>query len=143
MDAVLKGRCQTVSKLILQLWLLGLFLHIFGLPALERYLKKKVIMVRSVEKAESIPIPAITIAVNGAKSRNGWKKQGAVQNIATKICKYAKTTDALVACIESHTYNFSEPGFPRVQTEVFSEQLPYYYPIALTEVVELPDMPED
>ena len=102
------GRCQTVSKILLQVCLLGLFLYIFGLPAVERYLEKKVIVVTSVEKAESIPIPAITIAVSGAKSRNGWKKQGAVQNIATKICKYAKTTDALVACIESHNYNFSE-----------------------------------
>ena len=235
MDAVLKGRCQTVSKLILQLWLLGLFLHIFGLPALERYLKKKVIMVRSVEKAESIPIPAITIAVNGAKSRNGWKKQGAVKKIGTKICKKAKTVDILVDCIEKGTYNLSEissgikmgvgastgkhfasksdvtdqnwiedyshtyfgrihtlvdtielkstsylkgdsiridlknqsdeesygyelyfhdpkyfylnlnsdPGFPRVRKEVYPELLPYYYPITLTEVVELPDMPED
>ena len=36
----------------------------------------------------------------------------------------------------------SEPGFPRVREDVFPEQLPYYYPIALTEVVEM-DMPED
>ena len=108
MDAVLMGRCQTVSKLILQLWLLGLFLHIFGGPAVERYLEKKVIVVTSMEKAESIPTPAITIAVNGASSRNGWKKQGAVLKIVRKFCKEAKTVDNLVACIERNTYNLSE-----------------------------------
>ena len=37
----------------------------------------------------------------------------------------------------------SAPGFPRVRIEVYPEQLPYYYPISLTEVVELPDMPDD
>ena len=36
-----------------------------------------------------------------------------------------------------------EPGFPRVQREVLPEVLPYYYTIALTEVVELPYMSDD
>ena len=30
-----------------------------------------------------------------------------------------------------------------MRKDVYPEQLPYFYPIALTEVVELPDMPED
>ena len=85
MDAVLMSRFITISKLIVQAWLLGLFLHIFGLPAVERYLDKKVIMVTSVEKAESIPIPAITIAVKSAANGNGWREQGAVQKIVRKF----------------------------------------------------------
>ena len=93
MDAVLTSRCKTVSKLILQIWLLGLFLHIFGLPAVERYLEKKVIVVTSVEKTESNPIPAITIAVHGASSGNGWKKRGAVQRFVLKHCKHASSTN--------------------------------------------------
>ena len=235
MDAVFMSRCQTISKLILQVLLFALFLRIFGLPAVERYLDKKVIVVTSVEKAESIPIPAITIAVKSAANGNGWRKHGGVQKVVRKFCKKAKTIDTLVACIERNTYNLSEissgmkmgvgaitgkifanksevkdqnwiedythtyfgriytldhsvqlkstsylkgdsiridlrnqsdeehyryelyfhdpkyfylnlnsePGFPRVRKEVYPELLPYYYPIALTEVVELPYMPND
>ena len=94
-----------MTKLILQLWLLGLFLHLFGLPALKRFHDKKVIIVTSVEKTDGIPVPAITIAVNGAANDNGWKKRGAIRNFVTKVCKHAKTTEALVGCIESKTYN--------------------------------------
>ena len=184
-------------------------------------------------KTESIPLPAITIVVNGAVGKNGWKKKVVDPKIVRKICKYAKTTDTLVACIESHTFNLSEissgirmgvgvpmgkiyanksevkdqnwiedyththfgriytldhaiqlqsssymkkdsiridlkdaeenqnydlffhdpkyfylnmnpePGFPRVHKKVYPEVLPYYYMIALTEVVELQDMPDD
>ena len=234
MDAVLMSRCQTFSKLLLQVCLLGLFLHIFGRPAVERYLEKKVIVVTSVEKAESFPTPAITIVVHGAASGNGWRKQGGVRKIVRKFCKKAQTVDALVDCIERNTYNLSEissgvkmglglstgkifankselkdqnwiedythtyfgriytldhliqlkstsyfkgdsiridlnkeveeelyyelyfhdpkyfyinmnsePGYPMVRKVVYPEQLPQYYPIALTEVVELPDMPDD
>ena len=223
---------QTISKLILQIWLLGLFLHIFGLPAVNRYLDKRVIVVTSVEKAESIPIPAITIAAKGGTSRNGWKKQGEVQKIVRKFCKEAMTVETLVKCIERETYNLSEissgikmglglstgkifanksevkdqnwiedythtyfgriytldhsiqlkstsyfkgdsiridlnkeveeesyyelyfhdpkyfyinmnseAGYPLVRKVVYPEQLPQYYRIALTEVVELPDIP--
>ena len=40
--------------------------------------------------------------------------------------------------------NFNcEPGFEREQKEVYPEDLPYYYPIAVTEVDELPGMPDD
>ena len=238
MDAVWLSRCKTFSKLILQVWLLGLFLHIFGLPAVERYFEKKVIVVTSTVKTESIPLPAITIAVNGVANGNGWKKRGAFRYFVTKHCKHAKTTETLVGCIERETYNFSEissgvilglgapkghsfaqksddiakdqnwiedythtyfgriytlehslklksssymkedsiridlkpdeeksefhyydlffhdpkyfylnmnpePGFPRVHRKVYPEMLPYYYPIALTEIVELPGLPED
>ena len=108
MDAVFMSRCQTILKLFLQVLLLALFLHIFGLPAVERYLEKKVIVVTSMTKTEGIPIPAITIAINGVANGNGWKKRGAFRYFVTKHCKHAKTTEALVGCIERETYNFSE-----------------------------------
>ena len=38
---------KVISKLILQLWLLGIFLHIFGLPALKRFNDNKVVVVTS------------------------------------------------------------------------------------------------
>ena len=65
-----------ISKLIIQLWLLGLFLHFFGMPALKRFHEKKVIVVRSVRESDGTPIPAITIAVKGKESGNGLKIEG-------------------------------------------------------------------
>ena len=79
-----------MTKLILQLWLLGLFLHFFGLPALKRFHDKKVIIVTSVEKTDGIPVPAITIAVHSANNGNGWKTPGAVRNFAKKFAKMPK-----------------------------------------------------
>ena len=99
---------QTISKLILQLWLLGLFLHFFGLPALKRFHDKKVIVVTSVENTDGIPAPAITITVIGAKNGNGWKTQGAIRKFVTKHCKKAKSTNAIIQCIKRQTYNLSE-----------------------------------
>ena len=96
-------------KLLLQLLLFGLFFHIFGLPALDRYLDKKVMVVKSMEKADGIPIPAITIVVDGAADEYGWKtKIGLGQKIAEKHCQQANTTETLVGCIEKQTYNLSE-----------------------------------
>ena len=73
-----------VLKLMLQLTLLGLFLHIFGLPAVARYLEKKLMVVTSTEKTDGIPIPAITITVNGGKYGNGWKDKGGAAENAQK-----------------------------------------------------------
>ena len=71
MDLSFGNNIRSSLKLTLQLFLLGLFLHIFGLPALDRYLDKKVMVVKSMEKADDIPIPAITIVVDGAADEFG------------------------------------------------------------------------
>ena len=73
MDLSFGNNIRSSLKLILQLFLLGLFLHIFGLPALDRYLDKKVMVVKSMKKSDGIPIPAITIVVDGAADEFGWK----------------------------------------------------------------------
>ena len=109
MDLSFGNDISSSLKLILQLFLLGLFLHIFGLPALDRYLDKKVMVVKSMEKADGIPIPAITIVVDGAADEFGWKtKIGIGKKLAEKQCQQANTTEILVGCIEKQTYNLSE-----------------------------------
>ena len=96
---------NTISKLIIQLWLFGLFLHIFGLPALERFNDKKVVVVNSFRRSGGTPAPAVTIAVAG-KNANGWKDKLVFNEFMRKICKDANTT--VIDCIESQTYNTSE-----------------------------------
>ena len=106
-----------MSKLILQVWLLGLFLHFFGLPALRRFHDKNVIVVKSVRKSDRTPVPAISIAVKGVE--NGWRKEGIFQHIAKEHCKSANSVEELIICIEKLTYdpdmkfvqNFTPPDF--------------------------------
>ena len=209
-----------ILKMIIQLWLLGLFLHFFGIPALKRFQEKKVIVVKSARESGRIPVPAVTIAVKGKE--NGWRKEGIFQQIAKQHCKNANSVEELIICIERLTYDLSdislgvafgpghgvgqkieepkwtedylhnyvgriyslelpiklrasslshnslriglkpnlsydlyihdpnnfyltanpEPGFPYVRKDVDPKDLPYYYNLALTEVVEL-NVPDD
>ena len=103
-----RNAVSITSKLIIQLWLLGLFLHFFGMPALKRFHEKKVIVVRSVRESDGTPIPAITIAVKGKESGNGWKKTGLHLHITKEHCKNAKSVGDLNKCVEGLTYDLSE-----------------------------------
>ena len=51
-----------VTRLALQLILLAIFLHYFGLPAIATYAKKEVIVVDHTRDTNGIPFPAVTIA---------------------------------------------------------------------------------
>ena len=51
------------SKVILQTVLFVIFISYFGLPSVEKYQKKNVMMVNSVKNTNGIPIPAISIVV--------------------------------------------------------------------------------
>ena len=50
-------------RLILQILLLAIFLHFFGLPAVEKYEKGEVMVVETSKHTDGIPLPAITIGV--------------------------------------------------------------------------------
>jgi len=104
----LKRGFNTILKLIIQLWLLGLFLHIFGLPAFKRFQDKKVIVVTSTRASGGTQAPAVTIAVSRNAIRSGWKKKGPISGFVQQICKEANTTETIIGCIERQTYNISE-----------------------------------
>ena len=154
------GSCKTISKLILQLWLLILFLNFFGLPALKRSLsniikcntkniskrfqEQKVIVVKSVRESDGIPIPAVTIAVKGKESGNGGKKQGV-------LCKYAKSVEEIIHCIESNTYSLSEivfgvtiGGSVKIEEAKWTEDVDYFsgriYTLELPMLLKAPFM---
>ena len=102
-----KGALQTIIKLIIQLWLFGLFLHFFGQPAMKKYQEKKVLVVTSRRGTEGTQAPAVTIVVNNKNMKTGWKKEGWTGFVKT-LCKDANTTEALVSCIENQTYDLME-----------------------------------
>ena len=78
------------TRLVLQIILLAIFLHFFGLPAVEKYLKRDVMLVETREDTDGISLPAITIS--------GLVDQDVPcfsQNLST-------------GCIEANTRNLSE-----------------------------------
>ena len=99
----------TISKLIIQLWLLGLFLHFFGLPALERFHDKKVVVVTSTKESGGTPAPAVTIVVSGGNvTKSGWKESAYISGFVRNICNESNTTETIIDCIERQTYDISE-----------------------------------
>ena len=49
------------TRLLLQILLLAAFLHFFGLPAIEKYERKEVMVVETTKDTDGIPLPAITL----------------------------------------------------------------------------------
>ena len=54
-----------VARILLQVALLVVFLHFFGLPAIARFAKMDVMIVETTKQTSGIPVPAITITVPG------------------------------------------------------------------------------
>ena len=65
-------------------------------------------MVKSVRESNATPIPAVTIAVKGKESGNGWRKQGIEHHFSSVHCKNAKSMDDLIRCIKRLTYDLSD-----------------------------------
>ena len=61
-------------------------------------------MVTSTKATGGTPAPAVTVVVRDKETGTGWKKNGFVG----KLCSDAKTTETIMDCIESTTYNMSE-----------------------------------
>ena len=102
-----KGVFHTILRLIIQLWLLGLFLYIFGYPAVKKYQEKKVLVVSYRRDTKGTEAPAVTIVVNRKDTNTGWKRKAWAGFVQT-LCNDANTTKTIVSCIEQQTYNLSE-----------------------------------
>ena len=55
-------------RLLLQILLLAIFLHFFGLPAIEKYQRREVMVVETSKDTDGIPLPAITIGQAGGST---------------------------------------------------------------------------
>ena len=105
-------------KILLQLVLFGLFVHFYGIPALERMNQYKTILVKSRRNTHGIKAPSITISARNNETNMGWKEKSA------KITK-AHSNDTLrhqcedfstvEDCLTEATFHYSEfiKGFLR------------------------------
>ena len=71
-----KSGLHTILRVIIQLWLLGLFLHFFGYPAVKKFQEKKVLVVTSKRNTNGTQAPALAIVVKRKETKTGWKKEG-------------------------------------------------------------------
>ena len=108
MDLSVKRGFHTILKLVIQLWLLGLFFHIFGLPALKRFQDKKVVVVTSTKESGGTPAPAVTIVASGNDTKSGWKEKGPISKFVEQNCNEANSTKTIIDCIERQTYDIFE-----------------------------------
>ena len=76
MDSTSKCKVNTILKIVIQLLLLGLFLYIFGVPAVTKFLDKKVLVVKSRQNSKGTPAPAVTIIAHNKETQSGWKERG-------------------------------------------------------------------
>ena len=74
-------------RLIAQIGLLVVFSYFFGLPAIERFLKKDVMVVETLKKTDGIPSPAITISVtNQIKDHTCFVRNESIEECLVKAC---------------------------------------------------------
>ena len=82
------------SKVILQIVLFVIFIFYFGLPSVEKYQKKNVMMVDSVKNTNGIPIPAISIVVLDNATRY-------------ESCLF-KSTSSVERCLDESAKNWTQ-----------------------------------
>lgn len=74
-------------RIITQIGLLVAFLYFFGLPAIERFLRKDVMVVETLKKTDGIPSPAITISVtNQINDHTCFVRNKSVEECLVKSC---------------------------------------------------------
>ena len=93
---------------LLMLCLMSIFFVFFGLPAIQRFEEKKVMVITSQRKTGGIKVPAITIAARNPETEVGWRNGtfGNLYEIDT-ICNFTTSHD-MEACIVGHTYDHKE-----------------------------------
>ena len=102
-------------KLLLQILLLATFLHFFGLPAIEKYQKKEVMVLETSKDTDGIPLPAITLLF----------AYDAPENQKYRSCYHLNVS--IQDCLKTNTHNVSDIlkkivlGFQKKETLVLDE----------------------
>ena len=114
MEKSCKGKsCLVFSfNVILQVLLFIIFLLYFGIPSVEKYLKKQTIVLTSEEITNGMEAPAITfVAFKENKSMLGWKSVNETLNFESfslvRHCHGINLTD-LETCIRSDTIDLGD-----------------------------------
>ena len=84
-------------KLLLQILLLAIFWHFFGLTAIEKYQKREVMVVETSKETDGIPVPAITI---------GIARDAVFEKQLNNSC--FSLNASVTSCIQSKTLNVSK-----------------------------------
>ena len=103
-----KSALYITSRLVIQVWLFGMFLYLFGEPAIGRYLDKKVMVVTSKRETGGTEAPALTIIAREPGTSIGWKKNMSGTNFIDSFCGGLSRSQSITGCIEENTYNISE-----------------------------------
>ena len=117
-------------KIGVQVTLFVVFLNMFGIPSLNRFNAKKVLMTSVEEKQGHFSVPAVTICPMNATSQYGFRKvssqtSAANGNMVWDICKGLKH-ESIVQCIEENTYD-QQSTIVKVTKEYLSDDhLPHY-----------------
>ena len=96
-------------RLIVQICLFGMFLYLFGKPAVERYLEKKVVVVTSRRETGGTEAPAITVVVVN-RNLTSWKKEVPSSEIHGLACGEPGPNQSIIGCIEESTYGSVSAG---------------------------------
>ena len=92
MNGLLNALVSQGPRVLVQVLLLATYFYLFGLPALERFEAKEVMIVKTTKDTKGIPFPALTLAV-----RNQFDKDTCYDKEA-----------AIEDCIKENTRNGSE-----------------------------------
>ena len=116
-----------IARVTLQLGLLAIFFWFFGLPAIEKYQEKKVVMVESWRTTGGIPAPTLTLFANNDKINGTF--QGTYKNGGfEQVCSDLKGNNTIENCINKNSNKKSDflvdvlLGYRR-QISLMSEQL--------------------
>ena len=105
-------KCKEVSiaiKVILQIALFILFLIFFGIPAVQKYVKKDTIIISSEEDTNGIEAPAVTFSCSFF-GKVGWKsvfENTSVTSYNFRIGDHCREEN-IEECIEEDTFSLNE-----------------------------------
>ena len=98
-----------VVRLILQLVLFVVFLHMYGLPALDRLNKKSTIVIKTRSNTEGIQAPSLTISARSRSNGMGWKeKHISHAHDNDTIVHQCKDFDTVEQCLDSQTFDSTD-----------------------------------
>ena len=100
---------RSVLKQLFVIFLLMMFLYVFGLPALQKFNRKSTFI--RVEKAKNdFKLPAVTVCTSN-NFGSGWKESKTKENMEKVLqneCKNSFSVEDVINCVNKRTYNWKE-----------------------------------
>ena len=99
---------MVILRPLLQFVIFSIFLIYFGLPAIQKFEKKEVMVVKRKVNSNGIELPAITIGGMNPETSDGWKDNINTGNWGGLLETHCSTEETAEECIENKTYNITE-----------------------------------